>query len=71
MFLFADLRVEDRDDEYRVKIRNLSSTGIMVEGDVQVRPGTKVSVSIRNIGWVYGSVTWVKGKRCLGSTLQV
>ena len=63
MFLLATLRLENKEGEYRVKIRNLSANGLKAEGDVYVRPGTVVAIDIRNIGWVHGSVTWVKDNR--------
>lgn len=63
MYLLAMLRIESKAAEHSVKIRNLSSTGLMVEGDVRVRPGSLVAINIRNIGWVDGSVAWAAGNR--------
>ncbi|KPH57595.1 PilZ domain-containing protein [Novosphingobium aerophilum] len=63
LFLMADLRIDGLEGEYRIKVRNLSAGGMMGEGGVQVMRGTVVSVNIRNIGWVPGSVAWVQENR--------
>lgn len=59
LFLLAKLRVEGEPaNEHRVKVRNLSSGGMMAEGAVKVARGARVSIELRNIGWVEGSVAW-------------
>jgi hypothetical protein len=60
LFLLAKLRVEGETGgiEHRVKVRNLSSGGMMAEGVVKVARGARVSIELRNIGWVEGSVAW-------------
>lgn len=63
LFLMADLRVDGLDGDFRIKVRNLSAGGMMGEGNVRVVRGTVVSVNIRNIGWVEGSVAWVQDNR--------
>jgi len=63
LFLLALLRVEGDDAEHRVKVRNLSAGGAMAEGDVKVVRGAQVSVELRNIGWVEGSVAWKQDNR--------
>ena len=63
LFLLADLRVQGQDDSCRIKVRNLSSGGMMAEGPLKAARGTLVSVHIRNIGWVEGAVAWVQGDR--------
>ena len=63
VFLFAALRVAGEDAEHRVKVRNLSETGLMAEGDARIRPGSTVTIELRNIGQVEGSVAWVMGSR--------
>ena len=63
LFLMADLHVDGLDGEHRIKVRNLSSGGMMGEGPVHVIRGAVVSVNIRNVGWVKGSVAWVHGNR--------
>ena len=63
LFLMADVRVDGVDGEHRVKVRNLSAGGMMGEGTVRVLRGALVSVNIRNIGWVEGSIAWVQDNR--------
>jgi len=58
MFLLARLRVEEEGTEHQVRVRNLSSGGMMAEGQVDVVRGTAVSVELRNLGWVRGTVAW-------------
>lgn len=60
LFLLAKLRVEGdlSGVEHRVKVRNLSSGGMMAEGAVKVARGARVEIELRNIGWVEGSVAW-------------
>jgi hypothetical protein len=52
LFMMAGLRVDGRDPVRRVKVRNLSSGGLMAEGDMRVVAGTAVEVELRNVGWV-------------------
>lgn len=63
LFLLAQLRVNGNDNEYRVKVRNLFAGGMMAEGAVDVARGELVSVELRNIGWVEGSVAWRQDNR--------
>ena len=63
MFLMADLAVTDGGPAQRMKIRNLSPSGMMVEGDLRVRRGQKVAVDLRNIGPVVGTVIWVRAPK--------
>lgn len=63
LFVMAALRIDGLEGEHRARIRNLSTGGLMAEGDVRVQRGQLVWVSIRNIGWVEGSVAWVQDNR--------
>jgi len=63
LFLLASLRLDGDAAEHRVKVRNLSAGGMMAEGDVRVERGARVSVDLRNVGWVDGTVAWVQDKR--------
>ncbi len=58
LFLLAHLRFEDQGETYRVKVRNLSSGGMMAEGDLRVTQGASVQIELRNIGCVAGTVAW-------------
>lgn len=63
LFVMADLRLDGSEDEHRIKVRNLSSGGMMGEGSVRVKRGAILQVHIRNIGWVEGSIAWVQDDR--------
>lgn len=63
LFLMATMRCDGSDTEHRVKVRNLSAGGMMVESDLQLGRGARISVDLRNIGWVHGTVVWVQGNR--------
>ena len=63
LFLLAQLRVNGADSTMPVKVRNLSQGGMMAEGEAEVMRGSLVSVELRNIGWVDGTVAWKQGNR--------
>lgn len=63
LFQLADLQIEQDPSNYRVKVRNLSSHGLMGEGSVKVVCGTRLTINLRNIGPVAGSVAWVQDNR--------
>lgn len=63
LFLLADVRLANEMAEHRVKVRNLSTGGMMAEGSVRVMRGTAIAVNLRNIGWVSGVVAWVQDNR--------
>ena len=53
LFVLADLRIIGEPGEHRVKIRNLSSGGLMAEGDVRVQRGALVTTRYGKGRWVY------------------
>lgn len=63
LFLAADLVASDGVPATRVKVRNLSAGGMMVEGAPRLARGTRVALDLRNIGPIAGTVTWVQGCR--------
>ena len=63
LFLLAELTIDGAHAPVRVKVRNLSAGGMMAEGPVDVARGSKVTVAIRNIGSVGGTVAWIQGGR--------
>jgi len=63
LFILAELKLDGREEEHRVKVRNLSGGGMMGEGSVKVSRGERVEINLRNVGWVEGSVAWVEGNR--------
>ncbi len=63
LFVMADLRVDGLEGEHRIRVRNLSSGGLMAEGTFNVQRGQVVWINIRNIGWIEGAVAWVQDAR--------
>lgn len=63
LFVLAELRVDGLEGEHRIRVRNLSSGGLMAEGPIKVQRGQMVWTNVRNIGWVEGSVAWVQDSR--------
>jgi hypothetical protein len=63
LFLMADVRLDGDSACHRVKVRNLSAGGMMAEGDVSVLRGARVTVALRNVPAVEGSVAWVQDNR--------
>ena len=63
LFVMADLRIDGLEGEHRIRVRNLSSGGLMAEGAFKVRRGQDIWVNVRNIGWVEGTVAWVHETR--------
>ena len=63
LFILAEVRLDGRAEEHRVKVRNLSAGGMMVEGPLKAARGARVSVNLRNVGWVEGTVAWVQDNR--------
>ena len=63
LFLLATLRVDGRDGEHKVKVRNLSAGGMMLDSPLRLARGSRVAVELRNIGRVRGTVVWVQDNR--------
>lgn len=63
LFLMAEVRLEGDPAGHRVRVRNLSARGMMAETELRVLPGTRVTVELKNLAPVEGSVAWVQDKR--------
>lgn len=63
LFLLANVRIEQKGEQHRVRVRNLSDGGMMGEGTIKISRGNRVEVELRNIGAVMGSVAWVQDQR--------
>ncbi len=57
LLLSAQLRIEG-EPEATVRVRNLSSGGLMAEYAQPVLPGTPVEVDVRGVGRVPGRIAW-------------
>ncbi len=60
LFLLAELCIEGSQGQHKVKVRNLSPGGMMVEADLKVAQGQQIVVDLRNIGSVRGQIAWVR-----------
>lgn len=63
LFILAELRVQGERGLHKVKVRNLSVSGLMGEGEVPVARGDAIEINLRHIGWVSGHVAWMQGNR--------
>lgn len=63
LFLLADIRIEQSAEIHRVRVRNLSDGGMMGEGHLRVQRGNRLTIELRNIGTVGGTVAWVQDNR--------
>ena len=63
LLMMADVRLDGAAAAERVKVRNLSNGGMMVEGKLIARPGQRVVAHIGRIGDVGGCVAWVQSAR--------
>ena len=63
LFLFAELEFEGRADSVRVKVRNLSAGGMMAEAPISTARGERLTIKLRNLNVVKGTVAWVQGDR--------
>ena len=62
LFLGATLDVGDG-VSHDVRVRNLSATGMMVDGDANLQDGAQLTATIRGIGDIRGRVAWVVERR--------
>lgn len=58
LFLAARFRARGSNTVAEVRVRNLSSGGLMAELPNPVPTGTAIDIELRGIGWVAGRVAW-------------
>lgn len=63
LFLAGKLKFEGVHGTFDVRIRNLSSSGMMAECAAPVFPGCKVDIETKGLGQITGKVAWVTGGR--------
>ncbi|MBB5709007.1 PilZ domain-containing protein [Sphingomonas xinjiangensis] len=63
LLLTAQFRVKDTDEVHQVRVRNLSSGGLMAEFAGPIMPGTLVEIEVRGVGWVSGRIAWATDGR--------
>ena len=57
LLLAAQFRIADK-PETQVRVRNLSSGGLMAEVAQPIPQGTPVEVEVRGVGWITGRIAW-------------
>ena len=62
MFLMAALRRPGGTD-IQVKVRNLSSGGMMAESPINFSRGDEIEADLRGIGTITGKIAWTAGGR--------
>lgn len=62
LMLSANFRIAGQADE-NVRVRNLSSGGMMAEYTAPIARGTIVQVEVRGVGWVSGKIAWATDGR--------
>lgn len=62
LLLGAKMRFRDY-EPVQVRVRNLSSGGLMAEYAGAVEIGDPISIEVRGVGWVKGRVAWATDAR--------
>ncbi|HZV56559.1 MAG TPA: PilZ domain-containing protein [Sphingobium sp.] len=63
LFLLAEVIRETGEAMGKARVRNLSATGLMADGDFVFLVGDRLVFDLRGVGAVGGRVVWVEGKR--------
>lgn len=63
LFLVAEIQIDGRAESNQVRVRNLSSGGLMADFPHPVDIGTPVEVELRGIGKVKGDIAWTAAGR--------
>jgi hypothetical protein len=63
LFLVADLDIEGQPGTTHVRVRNLSSGGLMAEYAHPLEIGTTLEIVLRGVGKVAGKVAWTAAGR--------
>jgi hypothetical protein len=63
LFLVGTMMFEGAGDAHSIRIRNLSATGMMAEGKVLGHVGQKVTIEIKTLGRISGSIAWIAASR--------
>jgi len=63
LLLVARFRVEGSAETSQVRVRNLSSGGLMADVVKPIDIGTMVEIEVRGVGWVNGRIAWIAAGR--------
>ena len=58
LFLLAEIRLDGATSAVQAKVRNLSNSGMMIDGGLIAERGQRLVVSLRQVGEVAGKVAW-------------
>ena len=59
LFLSSEITVEGALKPVTVRVRNLSTGGMMIDGNALFHEGAVVSAALRGIGSVAGKIAWI------------
>ena len=59
LFLSSEITVEGALKPVTVRVRNLSTGGMMIDGNALFHEGALVSAALRGIGQVAGKIAWI------------
>ena len=62
--LVLDTELRCKDLQYRIRLRNISPNGAMLEGAPHLVPGDRAAVRVGTIGWIDGTIAWSLDSRC-------
>ena len=60
LFILAEVRLASTPDPLKVKVRNLSNSGMMIDGPLPAERGDRVFVSLRQVGEIAGTIAWLQ-----------
>lgn len=63
LLIFAELQCGRLPSRQRIRVRNLSRSGLMGSGNMAVTRGERVTVHIRGIEPIAGMIAWVQDDR--------
>lgn len=63
LFLLAEITFDGSTEIHKVKVRNLSPGGMMIESDLEVVEGQTITANLRNVGAVRGQIAWARTSR--------
>ena len=62
----CSMRLQGQVEEWRLTVKDLSSTGMKARSVANVFPGTRVEISLPQIGWVPGEIVRIEGEEAIG-----
>ncbi|WP_052072246.1 PilZ domain-containing protein [Sphingopyxis sp. MWB1] len=64
LFMKASMMLREDGRTFDVRVRNLSSGGMLAETDEKLNQSTAVEIELRNVGPVPGRIVWVGEGKC-------